>query len=1007
MFHSTSSSSHATLSPQKALDLTNVYLENARKVKDPQLALELCGNAETSLSRVMKMALNPPKHQQTQDQTLREGAASSCFELGQLQDHLGSSDKAQTNYKKAGKLGWHAKEPSNPNNNNNSNGNLGPMDDQNPSAQDTTGTGQGDIAIIPAHIFSENKSPPSTAASNLPEPDKRLDNTPQLARCLGILQASFAPDDIQDPTTRSWLQTIENDTDERERLISLAIAVIKEFSRDGLKDTKAVAEVVTLAPILKREDFLILLRLFYNGVGQSDLLDVNQLEGLAQVIQSASPGFLDADDLVKILDLLSTRLKNTHRDSSHHIYRLTLAVSHVLDAMADTKVTGLNREKLHEPLTAYLEKLKGNSDPYLVYQAAYAFQALLCVPDDETLWQTTLRRTGKVIQGVSGLVSAVKGLDINGFIEGLGNIEKGLAGVTKVFGLVKGAYGDITSLVKSGQGFLDCLQEGLCFDTRRAWYSALRGIDVLIREGQLAKFRKLVCEAPCRRDLPFQWGVCQRLGEIATNPMWDKETRQNAVEFLGEIYRNDAVWGQQTNVKQWILNILMQLASLSDNIVQAAADALLQELKSDGDDKKQSLYHTCREEGHGSYPLKVAVPELPSPSLLDRVQNKPDVQSNLRQFRNRRLKERGNTVYIPPQAKPSLQAPDDALFPLMDKVNDFLGCDQKVLLLLGDSGSGKSTFNRELEFQLWKSYNKKDGLIPLYINLPAIDKPEHHLIVKQLRKAEFSEPEIRELKAHHRFILICDGYDESQQTQNLYMSNHLNQQDEWIAKMIISCRTEYIGVDYLDRFQPWNRNRQPEPEAFQEAVIAPFSADQVQDYIKQYVLIDRPLWHENDYREALDRIPSLKDLVKNPFLLTLSLEVLPRMVDPGQHLAPTQVTRVALYDQFVEQWLERGKKRLGEQEMTHQERSAFESLSDEGFTLNGIDYLKRLAVAIYKEQGGHPVVEYSRSRDEGTWKSEFFSREEEKHLLREACPLTRSNNQYRFIHRSLLEYGLA
>ncbi|KAF9936047.1 WD repeat-containing protein 38 [Modicella reniformis] len=439
-----------------------------------------------------------------------------------------------------------------------------------------------------------------------------------------------------------------------------------------------------------------------------------------------------------------------------------------------------------------------------------------------------------------------------------------------------------------------------------------------------------------------------------------------------------------------------------------AAQVLLLELEKNGDTKKQALYQTCRDGDLGLYPLNIALPPLASPSLLDRVQNKLDVEGNLRQIRKQRLNERGNTVYIPPQAKPSLQAPDDALFPLMDKVQEFLLSEQKVLLLLGDSGAGKSTFSRELECNLWRTYKKKTGAIPLYINLPSIDKPEHDLIAKQLRKTDLTEPQIRELKDHRQFVLICDGYDESQRTQNLHTSNRLNQPGEWSAQMVISCRSEYIGLDYRDRFQPTDRNRRADPNAFQEAVIAPFSMDQVQEYIKQYASVCQPLWETKEYLEALNLIPSLKDLVKNPFLLSLSLEVLPRMVDPGQNLSTTRITRVELYDQFVEQWLERGKKRLGEKELSFQARSAFESLSDEGFTLNGIDYLKKLAVAIYKEQGGHPVVEYSRFKDEGSWKAEFFSRnEEEKQLLREACPLTKSGNQHRFIHRSLLEYGLS
>jgi hypothetical protein len=94
--------------------------------------------------------------------------------------------------------------------------------------------------------------------------------------------------------------------------------------------------------------------------------------------------------------------------------------------------------------------------------------------------------------------------------------------------------------------------------------------------------------------------------------------------------------------------------------------------------------------------LKVTLPSLASPSLLDRVQYKPDVEGTLRQLRKQRLKERGNAVYIQPQAKAGLQASDDQRFPLIEKVGEFLNSNQKVFLLLGDSGAGKSTFNLQL-----------------------------------------------------------------------------------------------------------------------------------------------------------------------------------------------------------------------------------------------------------------------------------------------------------------------
>jgi len=390
----------------------------------------------------------------------------------------------------------------------------------------------------------------------------------------------------------------------------------------------------------------------------------------------------------------------------------------------------------------------------------------------------------------------------------------------------------------------------------------------------------------------------------------------------------------------------------------AVAEDMVRDLESKADSQEHSFIQACRQKDHTLYPLRIASLSMAFPSLLDRAQNRPDVEGQLRQLRKQRLLEQANTVYIPPQAKVGLQASDESRFQLLEKVKEFLRSEQKVFLLLGDPGAGKSTFSRALDRDLWDAY-KKDGDISLHINLPAIEKPEHDMIAKQLRKMELTEPQIRELKMHRKFILICDGYDESQQTNNLYTTNRLNEPGEWDAKMIISCRTEYLGIDYRDRFQPGDLNHQSKSAQFQEAVMTPFSESQIEDYINEYVSTHQPLWEAKDYKQALDLIPSLKELVKNPFLMTLSLEVMPRMMDPGEHLSSTHVTKVGLYDHFIEHWLERGKKRLGEKKLNTQSKAAFESLIDEGFTRNGIDFLKKLAVAIYREQDGQPIVECS------------------------------------------------
>ncbi|KAF9991694.1 hypothetical protein BGZ80_008953, partial [Entomortierella chlamydospora] len=131
----------------------------------------------------------------------------------------------------------------------------------------------------------------------------------------------------------------------------MATDVIRAFVQEGLKKPDVVAEVVSLAAVLGQDDFRKLLQVFVDGINQSVLLDLHLLNGLAQLIRNAPQGHIDADDLVKILELLNARLKDTNKQSTQHTYQLATTISQVLDSMVDSQVEGLSHEQLHEPLS--------------------------------------------------------------------------------------------------------------------------------------------------------------------------------------------------------------------------------------------------------------------------------------------------------------------------------------------------------------------------------------------------------------------------------------------------------------------------------------------------------------------------------------------------------------------------------------------------------------------------------------------------------------------------------
>ncbi|KAF9356812.1 hypothetical protein BGX34_009735 [Mortierella sp. NVP85] len=790
-------------SPQKDLELVSTLLESARKTDDPQLALTICRNAKTTLSRMRCTAknilLNPTSNE---NHSLRKGTAAAYTDLGKLLATLGYQNKAQKCYKKAEDLGGHAQ-----------------LTYQSTSSNLRTSPRfslhkpSGDIAKLPPDIFIENKRL-VVATFEPPKLDEPLYDMPQLAYYLGVLKNwRSAPEDITDLAARKWLYDIDKNIDEKERLAVLAMDLIEAFRRDEQKDAKTIAEIVYLAPVLEKDDYRYLFNQLYDGIDRSNLLHVHHLEGLAQVIHSTASNYLIAGDLVRILEILSARLREIPDQTPHSMYRLTLAVSHVLDAMADTGLQELDHEKLCKPFSAYLDKLQENPDPYLVFQSAYSFQALQYVLGNDCPWQTTL-------QSLPEPDGTKMALDVDAFIDELKNIQQGMAAAPDIPQLDRDIYKGAPALEKSGKRFQTCLKEYGCFEPQQPWYSALRGVDTLIRDGRLVEFKRLVCEAPCRRDPAFQWGLCQRLGSLAADSKCDTATRQSAITFLKEIYLNDKVWGQLVDVKQWIVNILRQLTTLPGHATQAAEAALIQ-LGDTKDVGKHYLYYACQRYDPSPYPLRPSLPALTSPSLLDRVQSVPGIEASLHQLRRRRLKDYGNVLCTQLNAKANLQAPDDSQFPLMDKMKEFLGSNQTVFLLLGHPRVGTTMFEQVLESDLWRVYRKRDGIIPLYINLLSIEQPEHDLIARHLRILGFRDPQIKELKSQRKFILICDGYDESRQTHNLYMTNRLNQTGGWSAKMVISCSTDYIGNDYLDCFLPMDKNCQSQPELFQQVVITP------------------------------------------------------------------------------------------------------------------------------------------------------------------------------------------
>ncbi|KAF9911806.1 hypothetical protein EC991_002108 [Linnemannia zychae] len=404
----------------------------------------------------------------------------------------------------------------------------------------------------------------------------------------------------------------------------------------------------------------------------------------------------------------------------------------------------------------------------------------------------------------------------------------------------------------------------------------------------------------------------------------------------------------------------------------------------------------------------------------------------------------------------SLDAPDrTSSRPLLDIAQEFIGGDKQVLLIVGDPGSGKTRFAQQLQSILSDAYLKSSDLnvrIPLLIDLPDYPKTSTDLMGEVLKQKGFSSEQISNLKRSRHFVLICDGYDEAQITSNIYNSNRFNQSGQWRVKLIIFCRSDKIGRDMDSQFKPMHLNHYnvEKLDLFQKAATAPFTLSQIKKYVQKYVTQQQQQQHEQhqrhnqkhsggrqspqrqpqlkaqgdqetqssaevfrgwgvqQYMKTLADIPNLMELVKNPYILSFVLSLLPEFAGSAQDTSRSRASFDALYKRIFDNWMAVAKKRLSSKTMTGKERNAFIALLDGGFSATFMGTLKELAVDIYKRQAHDPVVQYSHLRDKDKqqeqWKTKYFGSHTEARLFQESVPLVRSGDFFQFAHPSLLQY---
>ncbi|KAG0368418.1 WD_REPEATS_REGION domain-containing protein, partial [Mortierella sp. AD032] len=858
------------------------------------------------------------------------------------------------------------------------------------------------VVYLPHNIFLADARAPTIRSAMPANHCTNFESTVQLAFCASLLSkntssllfgSGAAGVPSLDTAERAWLSAIREDPPAQAHIRWLISKLVAEFVKDASMGSAAISEVVILGPVLCQRDYRFLLSCLIERFNLAALLNVDLLQGLVQLVQCAPTDYLTEDDMVRIIMSVQRRFESTQASSKEHVYQLVFAISKILEVMVTGDVKKQSRQWDHQSFLEVLRGMgEGGDDTLLKFQVDYAYQSLLFLPDDETSWQALLRNAQSAAIGVStiGCVFKLDPINVLAAVEHLQHVAGHAIDVVKPN--IHAAPAS-QAIAQGGSQAAESMPP-----KKEAWFLILQAAHVLTREGRLVEFNSLICEAPCRFEANFQYGVCLILGEIIISQLWDFDSRVSAIDFLGELYNVEA--GQKKNVKiqMLVVSVLSQVSKMSLPGVSMHAGVRLGNL--------QENQFTDTEDCHLVQTRLLLPTEF---LLLGRVLDITHIEYDLDCMMFRRLGEGLCPIFTPLRAKTSLE-PNNNSFLLMERVKSFLESDRRVFLLLGDSGSGKSMFCRQLERELWNDY-KVGSRIPLFVNLPLIDQPERNLIEEHLcRHNNISADRVQEIKGR-QLVLICDSYDEARLITNLYTTNRLSELE---VKMVISCRNTFLGRGYDGWFRPYEAGKfyDMSSDLFEEATILPFTDSDITDYITRYVmdpaaagfLGNIPVLSQESYLEMLSVIPHLMDLAKNPFLLTLALKALPSLPTDTLDSSDLEVLQVGLYHGFIHEWIRFSKERLHRVCLSREVQGGFDELLQADFCWCTKDYSKRLAEAIHLRQRGRPVVKYTHLKDKKTWKADFFGRGIKRTLLREASPLTRAGIEHWFIHKSLLDY---
>lgn len=803
--------------------------------------------------------------------------------------------------------------------------------------------------------------------------------------------------------------------------------MINQLAQSKVVDSQHLADVIPLALLPLPDVIKSLLNALATKIRDSALLDIRLIIALTHVVKYANKDYLNASDILNSLDVIAVKLSSNKFQDGTSLTQCLYAMIELVDAAMMLNVRNLNENKFNQIFKCLDSMNLANEDEKVSRE--YIKQAMFRLTVQKADWETGMMATYSIFKGVIVMTVAVA--------------EKS---PTALLDAALAMYKDTKTLTGAIKGKMSPWFSHVCTLKLLAKNKDTDVVNSNNKDNDFEKFNSRLDELKKQKKMSKEIQLSlipilddivrdksdKRIVDVSISLNGKCSVQEECLLLLGKIYADG-----DNDVKSLILPKLFRCCTLPDINLQRAAKQVSLRIWNGLSLGKALIHGNTADPRHYWFSEMMLSEQVSNPQFdysgrfylgvpkVNRVAKAFEscepiafliegMHRKAYNFIATTLKQDLDT-YIPVT---TLKKNEDVKLKqeirLSDSVCNFMNNkNEKVMIIQGKAGSGKSLFGRRLEASMWLAHQQGSGVIPLFVSLPAIKHVGTDVIREVLSEAGFTSTQIEQLRRsndHHLFFIL-DGFDEITIHEKFYQNNAFSNWQH--VKLIVSVRAEFIQAhgDYYKYFKDESTSSN-DKESIKDAFISPFNESQQHDFFQK--LIDNgqsTTFHKvSEYIDAIRSLGELKQLISTPYMLRMIAQVLPVLMQKQTESSSSSVTRADVYEEFTEQTFEKEMlklhARVNQPNSTKVLPEGFDELAS--FRTFSIDLAASMFVnsqySIHISGGNYQLMH----QEINNWDTLFGTGDNPSQWYSiYGAPLVAIGNQRSFRHKSLMEYFVA